>query len=48
MHLRASNEETNVPHVEDAAVDPASVLTRELLDIQIDMKSFQQDKKQLR
>lgn len=47
MHPRASDEETKVP-VEDAAVDPALDLTRELLDIQIDMKSFQKDKKQLR
>lgn len=47
-HLRASSGETKVPHIGDAAVDPASALTRELLDIQMDMKSFQQDKKQLR
>lgn len=52
IHLRASSGETEVPHVEDAvedaAVDPASTLIRELLDIQMDMKCFQQDKKQLR
>ncbi|KAK2862052.1 hypothetical protein Q5P01_001585 [Channa striata] len=48
MHLRASSGESVVPCVEDAAIDPASALTRELLSIKVDMKSFQQDRKQLR
>lgn len=33
---------------ETAATDPTSVLTRELLNIQLDMKTYQQDRKQLR
>ncbi|XP_055364702.1 protein SFI1 homolog isoform X2 [Betta splendens] len=41
---RASCGET----VADATVDPASALTKELMDIQLEMKNFQQDKKQLR
>ena len=43
-----SNEETEGLDVEDARSDPASFLTRELLNIQLNMKSFQQDRKQLR
>lgn len=39
--VRASSEE-------DAVADQASELTRELLSIQLDMKSFQEDRKQLR
>nr|XP_020453685.1 protein SFI1 homolog [Monopterus albus] len=34
--------------VETEVEDPTSALTRELLNIQLDMKSFQQDRKQLR
>ncbi|XP_070758707.1 protein SFI1 homolog [Enoplosus armatus] len=44
VRLGASNGET----VEDAATDPTSDLTRELLSIQLDMKTYQQDRKQLR
>ncbi|XP_073323532.1 uncharacterized protein sfi1 [Pagrus major] len=40
-HLRTSSAET-------AATDPTSALTRELLSIQLDMKTYQQDRKQLR
>lgn len=47
-HLRASGRETEVRRVEDAACDPATVLTTELLHIQLDMKSFQHGRKQLR
>ncbi|XP_059184490.1 protein SFI1 homolog [Centropristis striata] len=43
-HLRTSNRET----VEDAATDPTAALTRELLSIQLDMKTYRQDRKQLR
>uniref|UniRef100_UPI0037E92037 protein SFI1 homolog n=1 Tax=Semicossyphus pulcher TaxID=241346 RepID=UPI0037E92037 len=42
--LRASSGET----LEEAAKDSASALTRELLSIQRDMKTYQQDRKQLR
>ncbi|XP_040015533.1 protein SFI1 homolog [Xiphias gladius] len=48
INLRASSEETEGHHAEDVVTDPASVLTRELLSIQLDMKNFQQDRKQLR
>ncbi|XP_040889103.1 protein SFI1 homolog [Toxotes jaculatrix] len=48
IHLRASSEENEGLHVEDVATDPGSALTRELLSIQLEMKSFQQDRKQLR
>uniref|UniRef100_A0A3Q3NGM8 SFI1 centrin binding protein n=2 Tax=Mastacembelus armatus TaxID=205130 RepID=A0A3Q3NGM8_9TELE len=47
-HLRVFSGETQVSRVENAADDPASALTRELLNIQVDMKMFQQDRKQLR
>ncbi|XP_069000006.1 protein SFI1 homolog isoform X1 [Embiotoca jacksoni] len=48
VHLRASSGETEVRHAEPAAADPASALTEELLSIQLDMKNFQQSRKQLR
>ncbi|XP_035517407.1 protein SFI1 homolog isoform X2 [Morone saxatilis] len=44
VRLRVSGEET----VKDAAADPTSALTKELLSIQLDMKTYQQDRKQLR
>ncbi|GLD64553.1 protein SFI1 homolog [Lates japonicus] len=46
-HLRAPSEDTDGLCVKDVT-DPASALTRELLSIQLDMKSFHQDRKQLR
>ncbi|XP_071349920.1 protein SFI1 homolog [Trachinotus anak] len=48
MHLRASSEETEGPHIDGVLTDPVSALTRELLSIQLDMKRFQEDRKQLR
>lgn len=47
-HLRASSEETETPEAGDVSADPVSVLTRELLSVQQDMKSFQEDRRQLR
>ena len=44
IRLRACSGET----VEDPATDPSSALTRELLDIQLDMRTYQQERKQLR
>ncbi|XP_078104755.1 protein SFI1 homolog isoform X1 [Sander vitreus] len=44
VHLRASSGET----VEEAAMDPTSALTRDMLSIQLDMMTYQQDRKQLR
>lgn len=41
VHVRASSGET-------AEMDPTSTLIRELLSIQLDMKTYQQDRKQLR
>ncbi|KAM4588370.1 uncharacterized protein sfi1 [Odontesthes bonariensis] len=46
--LRGSSGKTANPHVEEASTDPASALTRELLSIQQEMKSFQQSRQQLR
>nr|XP_019957143.1 PREDICTED: protein SFI1 homolog [Paralichthys olivaceus]XP_019957144.1 PREDICTED: protein SFI1 homolog [Paralichthys olivaceus] len=46
--MKASHEQTKGLDVEDARSDPASFLTGELLSIQLNMKSFQQDRKQLR
>lgn len=40
-HLRTSSAEM-------VATDPTSALIRELLGIQMDMKTYQQDRKQLR
>lgn len=40
-HLRTSSAEM-------AATDPTSALITELLSIQMDMKTYQQDRKQLR
>ncbi|XP_071768785.2 protein SFI1 homolog [Centroberyx gerrardi] len=50
LRLRASSEEVEAPDVEEqhVEVDPTLDLTRELLSIQLDMKRFQQDRKQLR
>ncbi|XP_047437763.1 protein SFI1 homolog isoform X2 [Mugil cephalus] len=48
IHQRDSSRRTESPHVEDAAAHPASALTEELLSIQLDMKSFQKGKRQLR
>ncbi|XP_056241687.1 protein SFI1 homolog [Seriola aureovittata] len=48
IHLGASIEQTEGAHIKDVSTDPASALTRELLSIQQDMNSFQQDRKQLR
>ncbi|KAM9410683.1 protein SFI1 homolog isoform 2-T2 [Pholidichthys leucotaenia] len=47
IHNKASSQ-TNASCVEDSETDTASVLTKELLTIQQDMKNFQQDRKQLR
>ncbi|XP_029286956.1 LOW QUALITY PROTEIN: protein SFI1 homolog [Cottoperca gobio] len=44
VRLRASSGET----VEDAAADPTLALTGEMLRIQLDMMTYQQDRKQLR
>ncbi|CAB1426240.1 unnamed protein product [Pleuronectes platessa] len=40
--------ETEGLDIEEARTDPTSFLTRELLSIQLNMKSFQRDRKQLR
>ncbi|KAA8593409.1 hypothetical protein FQN60_009525 [Etheostoma spectabile] len=44
VRLRSSSGET----VEEAVTDPTSTLTRDMLSIQMDMMSYQQDRKQLR
>ncbi|XP_035488730.1 protein SFI1 homolog isoform X2 [Scophthalmus maximus] len=46
--IRASSDEAESLPVEDVGTDAASVLIEEMLSIQLDMKSFQQDRKQLR
>ncbi|XP_061584264.1 protein SFI1 homolog [Cololabis saira] len=45
-NLKTSSMRAEDPHAEDASTDPT--LTRELLSIHLDMKSFQQSRKQLR
>ncbi|XP_044028465.1 protein SFI1 homolog isoform X3 [Siniperca chuatsi] len=47
QHSPASPASSGVT-VEDAAMDPTSNLTRKLLSIQLDMKTYQEDRKQLR
>ncbi|XP_041836304.1 protein SFI1 homolog [Melanotaenia boesemani] len=47
-HLRALSQESEDPCVEDSSTDPISALTRELHSIQLDLKSFQRSRHQLR
>lgn len=48
VHVRASFKEADGPCVEDSSTDPTSALARELLSIQLDLRSFQRSRQQLR